>query len=85
MALLIDPDCINCDLCEPECPNEAIFMGKEVYQIDPERCTECVGHYDKPTCISVCPIDCIEKDPARPESEEQLMVKFEKLYSAQVH
>lgn len=85
MALLIDPDCINCDLCEPECPNEAIFMGEEVYQIDPDRCTECVGHYDEPTCISVCPIDCIEKDPAHPESEEQLMVKFEKLYSAQVH
>lgn len=85
MALLIDPDCINCDLCEPECPNEAIFMGEEVYQIDPDRCTECQGHYDEPTCISVCPIDCIEKDPEHMESEQQLLAKFERLYSTHLH
>ena len=70
MALLIAPDCINCDLCEPECPNEAIFMGDEVYEINPQRCTECVGHYDEPTCVKVCPIDCIEKDPLHQESYE---------------
>ncbi len=27
MALLITKKCINCDMCEPECPNEAISMG----------------------------------------------------------
>lgn len=77
MALIILDNCINCDMCEPECPNQAITMGDEIYQIDPERCTECVGHYEKPTCVSVCPIDnCIKPDPQRLESEEDLMVKF---------
>ena len=29
--LFIDPDtCIDCGLCEPECPVDAIFMGDEV-------------------------------------------------------
>ncbi|MDU7768053.1 MAG: YfhL family 4Fe-4S dicluster ferredoxin, partial [Serratia marcescens] len=50
MALLITKKCINCDMCEPECPNQAISMGDEIYQIDTDRCTECVGHYDTPTC-----------------------------------
>lgn len=50
MALLITPKCINCDMCEPECPNQAISMGLDTYEIDPLRCTECVGHYDVPTC-----------------------------------
>ncbi|EFH0728661.1 4Fe-4S binding protein, partial [Escherichia coli] len=27
MSLLITKRCINCDMCEPECPNEAISMG----------------------------------------------------------
>lgn len=76
MALLIDDSCINCDMCEPECPNQAITMGEEIYEIDPERCTECVGHYDKPTCVSVCPIDCIDPDPSRIESHDELLVKF---------
>lgn len=79
MALLIDDTCINCDMCEPECPNQAISMGEEIYYIDPERCTECVGHYDKPTCVSVCPIDCIEVDPQRVESHDELLLKYAQL------
>ena len=61
MALLINNKCINCDMCDPECPNQAITLGKEIFEIDPDKCTECVGHYDTPTCVSVCPIDCIKK------------------------
>ncbi|RLV59613.1 YfhL family 4Fe-4S dicluster ferredoxin [Parashewanella curva] len=76
MALLINDKCINCDMCEPECPNEAITFGEEIYEIDPDLCTECVGHYDKPTCISVCPIDCIDPDPNREESQDELLVKY---------
>lgn len=79
MALLIDDTCINCDMCEPECPNQAISMGEEIYFIDPERCTECVGHYDKPTCVSVCPIDCIDIDPQRVESPDELLLKYARL------
>jgi len=76
MALKILSSCINCDMCEPECPNQAISMGEEVYEIDAERCTECVGHYDKPTCVAVCPIDCVKPDPRFKETEEQLLDKF---------
>ena len=79
MSLLITDECINCDVCEPECPNEAIYMGDEIYEIDPEKCTECVGHYDEPQCVEVCPVDCIPKDPNNVENEEQLMAKYEKL------
>ena len=76
MALLIEEDCINCDMCEPECPNQAIAMGTDIYEIDTDKCTECVGHYDEPQCINVCPIDCISKDPNKVESEDELLAKF---------
>jgi ferredoxin len=79
MALKITDECINCDVCEPECPNEAIFQGEEIYEIDADKCTECVGHYDMPQCVEVCPVDCIPKDEDRVESSEQLWVKYEKL------
>jgi ferredoxin len=79
MSLLITDECINCDVCEPECPNEAIYMGDEIYEIDPTKCTECVGHYDEPQCVEVCPVDCIPKDPENEENEDQLMAKYEKL------
>ena len=55
MALMITDECINCDVCEPECPNEAISMGEEYYVIAPDKCTECVGHFDAPQCVQVCP------------------------------
>ncbi|MCE1239890.1 MAG: YfhL family 4Fe-4S dicluster ferredoxin [Azonexaceae bacterium] len=79
MALMITDECINCDVCEPECPNEAISQGEEIYQIDPSKCTECVGHYDEPQCVQVCPVDCIPKNPEVVESEDQLWGKYEKL------
>ena len=79
MALKILEACINCDMCEPECPNKAISMGPEIYEIDPDKCTECVGFYDAPTCMSVCPIDCIIKDPEHEEDHDTLYAKFVKL------
>ena len=81
MALLIADDCINCEMCPSECPNEAISMGAEIYQIDPSRCTECVGHYDEPSCVAVCPIECIEPDPAHKESLDALADKFAAMYA----
>ncbi len=79
MALKITEECINCDVCEPECPNDAIYQGEEIYEIDPNRCTECVGHFDEPQCRQVCPVDCIPL--AFYESKEALMVKYQKLTS----
>ena len=79
MSLLINDECINCDVCEPECPNSAITQGDEIYEIDPNLCTECVGHFEEPTCIEVCPVDCILVDPDNEESKETLQLKYEKL------
>ena len=79
MALLITDECINCDVCEPECPNQAISMGVEIYEIDHAKCTECVGHFDEPQCVQVCPVDCIPINPAHVESNESLWVKYRRL------
>jgi ferredoxin len=79
MSLLINDECINCDVCEPECPNEAISQGDEIYEINPDLCTECVGHFDEPQCIEVCPVDCILKDPDNEESDDALQLKYKRL------
>ena len=76
MALMITDECINCDVCEPECPNQAISPGPEIYEIDPRRCTECRGHHDEPQCMVVCPVECILLDPQHAETEEELMDKY---------
>ncbi|WP_315043406.1 YfhL family 4Fe-4S dicluster ferredoxin [Faucicola mancuniensis] len=79
MALKITEECINCDVCEPVCPNEAIYVGELIYEIDPQLCTECVGHFDVPQCVEICPVDCIPKDPNYPETDDELMEKFKRL------
>jgi ferredoxin len=76
MALIITDECINCDVCEPECPNAAISQGEEIYVIASNLCTECVGHYEVPQCIEVCPVDCIINDPETVETKEQLQEKY---------
>lgn len=76
MALIITDECINCDVCEPECPNEAITPGDEIYEIDPDLCTECVGHYETSQCVEVCPVDCIPLDPNHQETQEELLEKY---------
>ena len=76
---MITDECINCDVCEPECPNEAISAGDEIYIIDPKKCTECVGHYDTPQCVEVCPVDCIPFNPDVKETKEELMEKYHQL------
>ena len=79
MSLFITDECINCDVCEPECPNDAIYQGEEIYEINPNLCTQCVGHYDEPQCQQVCPVDCILVDEGHPETPEQLQEKYERL------
>ena len=82
MALWITDECINCDVCEPECPNQAISMGELIYEIDPARCTECVGHFDEPQCVQVCPVSCIPVNPSFVETKEQLLAKYRLLQAA---
>jgi len=79
MSLKINELCVNCDVCEPACPNQAIAQGETIYVIDPARCTECVGHYDEPQCVVVCPVECIDKDPEFVETQTQLLDKLRRL------
>ena len=79
MALTITDECINCDVCEPECPNDAIYQGEEIYEIQPHQCTECVGHFEVPQCVEVCPVECIIVNPERTESEEVLLARYHML------
>jgi ferredoxin len=79
MALYITDECINCDVCEPVCPNNAIFEGQEIYEINPGLCTECVGHYDNAQCVEVCPVDCILVNPDHRETKQQLQLKYQQL------
>ena len=79
MALFITDECINCDVCEPECPNGAISQGEEIYVIEPKLCTECVGHFDTPQCIAVCPVECILPNPDHPETRDALYEKYQRL------
>lgn len=76
MALKITEECINCDVCEPVCPNQAIYMGEQIYEINPNLCTECVGHFEIPQCVDICPIDCIPKDENYVETNDQLYHKY---------
>jgi ferredoxin len=79
MALTITQQCVNCDVCEPVCPNKAISLGVSIYQIAANQCTECVGHFDTPQCVEVCPVECIILDPAHTETREQLQEKYREL------
>jgi len=81
MALLITEDCINCDLCEPECPNDAITQGEDYFEIEPTKCTECVGHFTQSQCTEVCPVECIVIDKNNIETKEQLLHKYNILIS----
>ncbi|MDI9239880.1 YfhL family 4Fe-4S dicluster ferredoxin [Lysobacter sp. LF1] len=81
MSLKINELCVDCDMCESTCPNDAISQGHGIYVIDPDLCTECVGHFDKPQCVVVCPVECIDPDEARAETREDLLGKLSRLRS----
>jgi len=95
MATMITEECINCGACEPECPNTAIYAGgapwelngekhdalsNDFFYIVPEKCTECVGHFDTEQCAAVCPVDCCVPDPNHVESEEDLFSRAKTLH-----
>ena len=83
MATMITEECINCGACEPECPNQAISQGEDIFVIDPALCTECVGFHDEEACAAVCPVDCCIPDPNNVESEELLLQRAQKLHPEQ--
>ncbi|MBK7977197.1 MAG: YfhL family 4Fe-4S dicluster ferredoxin [Deltaproteobacteria bacterium] len=80
MSTTITDECINCGACEPECPNNAISEGDDIYVIDPQLCTECVGFFDVEQCAEVCPVDCCVPDPNNVESEDVLLERAKKIH-----
>lgn len=84
MATAIFETCINCGACEPVCPNRAISAGEDMYVIDPERCTECVGFHDEEQCASVCPVDSCLPDPDRVEDEATLLARAKRLHPSRI-
>lgn len=80
MSTMITEECINCGACEPECPNEAISEGEDIYVIDPLKCTECVGHFGEEQCAAVCPVDCCVPNPANVETELVLITRAKALH-----
>ena len=83
MSTMITDECINCGACEPECPNEAISEGDDIYVIDPDLCTECVGFHGDEACQSVCPVECCVPNPDNREQENELLAKARKLHPDQ--
>lgn len=82
MALLINEECINCNACVDECPNDAISEGESIYVINSDLCTECVGFFDDPQCIAVCPVEgAIVHDPDHQETKEELLAKKERTHA----
>ena len=75
MSTMITDDCINCGACEPECPNNAISEGDDIYVIDPSLCTECVGFHGDEACQLVCPVECCIPDADHREEEVDLLQK----------
>ena len=48
-------------------------VGEDIYEINPDKCTECVGFHDEPQCAAVCPVDCcVDNDKWRDRQEELL-------------
>jgi Pyruvate/2-oxoacid:ferredoxin oxidoreductase delta subunit len=80
MATMITSECINCGACEPECPNNAISQGEDIYVIDPLLCTECVGFHNFEACAAVCPVDCCVTDPNNIEAEDALIARARNIH-----
>lgn len=69
MSVKITDICISCDACLDECPTESIVdndenpTGADIYYVNPETCTECIGDNDAPACADACPTEgCIVWD-----------------------
>ena len=82
MATKITDECIGCSACVDECPNMAIHHGPDGFmlEIDPDRCTECVGFHGREACAEACPVDCCITDADRIESEDVLFARAQALH-----
>jgi hypothetical protein len=53
--------------------------GLVAHEIDPERCTECVGSFGWPRCRPYCRMEAIALDTERFESRTTLLRKWRRL------
>ena len=84
MAYKITDECINCGGCVEICENRAIYETDEKSEIDPERCTECVGVFETQMCADICSVNAVKPDPAHREPREKLLAKWKKLHPNEV-
>ena len=54
---IIASQCTGCSACEPVCPNVAIREKNATFIINPKKCTECIGFFEDPQCVAVCPVE----------------------------
>lgn len=76
----ITEECTSCGSCALECPNQAISEGPDIYRVDPARCTDCVGSYEKPRCEEACPVGAPVPDDKHKESHDSLLAKWKRLH-----
>jgi len=84
MAYKITDECFNCGGCMEICENQAIYETEEKSEIDPDRCTECVGVFSSPMCADICSVNAPKPDPEHRESREELLAKWKRLHPAEV-
>ncbi len=80
MAVKINEECVSCGSCEPTCPNDAISPGDDFYEVDPAKCTECLGFYQESQCVAVCPTDAIVPDPDHRDAKDDLLERYRSLH-----
>jgi ferredoxin len=55
-------------------------LSNDFYYIVPQKCTECVGHFDQEQCAAVCPVDCCVPDPNHVEDEATLYARAKQMH-----
>lgn len=58
----------------PDTSKHFALSGNLTY-IVPEKCNDCVGFFDEPQCVDICPAGAIVHDKELPQSVDDLLNK----------